>query len=184
MKTLKAIITDEVFRVELDKHLKAHNFTKKERNEYVAEALLLPLEQRDALLDAEEQNAKMARKKDIVKSEDEEQIEFVRWFKKEFPGTRILCVWNGGTRSPAERNKQILMGILPGTPDLYVRPWHLWIEMKRSKGGVLSDEQKRFRDECMTEGDFWMIGEGAEDAKSKIMAFLTARVASDDILNK
>jgi len=108
---------------------------------------------------------------DRIPTEHEEQRELVRWFRKTFYGVRIFAIPNGGHRSLATAGRLKAEGVSSGVPDLFIPAWGLWVEMKRSKGGSLSAEQKDWIAylECVK---YWcMVGKGAEDAKAKISAF-------------
>jgi hypothetical protein len=78
----------------------------------------------------------------MVNTEHEEQRAFVRWFKQTHPGVRIFAIPNGGVRSITTATRLKAEGVSSGVPDLFIPAWHLWVEMKRTKGGVVSDEQK------------------------------------------
>lgn len=71
-------------------------------------------------------------------TETEEQQDFVRWFRRTYPGVRIFHVPNGDGRSKAAGLKLKTMGVSKGVPDLFVPAWLLWVEFKRSDG-VASD---------------------------------------------
>jgi hypothetical protein len=170
------MISDEVFREALDVALKGQGFKIKERESLIKGYLMEKVENRNAILDFEErfarqhQAAKKASKRSP--SEFEEQCAFVHWFKKTYPGTVIMSIRNGGSRTPRERVDQMREGLHPGAADLYVPEWHLWIEFKRVKGGVLSDEQKEFNIYVTyTCRDTWMLAEGCEDGKKKVLTF-------------
>lgn len=112
---------------------------------------------------------------EIIKTEHEEQRELISWFRKNYEitqGIRIFAIPNGGLRGKREAMKLKCEGVSAGVPDLYIPQWRLWIEMKRAKGGVLSKEQKDWRDYLQSIGDNWIIGIGFEDAKAKIEQFI------------
>ena len=79
---------------------------------------------------------------DRLPTEHEEQRELVRWFRQTWPGVRIFAIPNGGARSPATAGRLKAEGVSSGVPDLFIPAWGLWVEMKRTKGGSLSAEQK------------------------------------------
>lgn len=108
---------------------------------------------------------------DAVPSEHFEQRELVKWFRQTFKGVRIFAIPNGGVRSLSTAAKLKAEGVSSGVPDLCVPAWRLWIEMKRVKGGSLSAEQRDWI--AYLEGvKYWcIVGKGAEDAKTKILAF-------------
>lgn len=98
-----------------------------------------------------------------------EQIKFVEWFKKTYPDVIIIYIHNGGTRSLIERVQQRCLGLHPGTSDLFVPEFKLWIEMKRTKLSRVSDEQKVFMKDMHKIGYQYIIGYGWEDAKSQVL---------------
>jgi hypothetical protein len=108
---------------------------------------------------------------DRIPTEHEEQRELVRWFRQTWPGVRIFAIPNGGARSPATAGRLKAEGVSSGVPDLFIPAWGLWVEMKRSKGGSLSAEQKDWI-AYLESVRFWcIVGKGADDAKSKLQAF-------------
>lgn len=170
------MIEDNVFRDALDVALKGQGVKVKERREKIASYMFASKESRNHILDVEEsftrkhQAAKKASKRSP--SEFEEQCNFVHWFRKTYPGVVIMSIRNGGSRTPRERVDQMREGLHPGAADLYVPEWHLWVEFKKAKGGVLSDEQEKFAIYVTLEcGDFWMLAEGFEMGKRKILEF-------------
>jgi hypothetical protein len=177
------MIADQVLRENLDKAFKSQGFLKKERNKLIENYLLDKTIDRDNLLDIEERKARDVvdkKKQDrLIPLEDVEQIEYVRWFKEKYPNTDIAMFRNDGTRSFAERPKQLLMGLLKGASDLVVLDWHLYIEMKRIKGSVISDEQYSFADRRIANGDFHFFAYGAEDAKQKTLEFYEKYIKMD-----
>ena len=104
-------------------------------------------------------------------SEHAEQVTIVNWFRTTYSGVRIIAVPNGGFRDHNTAKKLKAEGVLPGVPDLFIPEWHLWIEMKRQKGGRLSSEQKdwiQYLDAC---NHTVIVGYGFEDARDKVIAF-------------
>ena len=170
-------ISDQVFKDALEVAYKAQGMNIKERRELIKlQCVAGNKEFRNAVLDIEEEKArehqasKKASKK--VRSEFEEQCEFVHWFKKTYPGVVIMSIRNGGYRTPRERSDQMREGLHPGAADLYIPAWHLWIEFKRVNGGVLSEEQKEFANYVSNEcGDIWFMAEGFEEGKKMIYGF-------------
>jgi hypothetical protein len=108
---------------------------------------------------------------DRIPTEHEEQRELVRWFRQTWPGVRIFAIPNGGARSPATAGRLKAEGVSSGVPDLFIPAWGLWVEMKRTKGGSLSAEQKDWI-AYLESVRFWcIVGKGADDAKGKLQAF-------------
>jgi len=108
---------------------------------------------------------------DRIPTEHEEQRELVRWFRQTWPGVRIFAIPNGGARSPATAGRLKAEGVSSGVPDLFIPAWRLWVEMKRTKGGSVSAEQKDWI-AYLESVRFWcIVGKGADDTKGKIQAF-------------
>tara|TARA_R110000751_G_scaffold125897_1_gene227637 strand:- start:47 stop:421 length:375 start_codon:yes stop_codon:yes gene_type:complete len=111
-----------------------------------------------------------------MKTEHEEQREFVQWFRRTYAGVRIFAIPNGGGRSRSQGAKLKMEGVSPGVPDLFVPELLLWIEMKREKGGSLSAEQKDWLKYLETIGHHIIVGKGFDDAQRKVFTFLKASV--------
>ena len=77
-----------------------------------------------------------------IPTEHAEQVTFVQWFRLQYPGVLIFAIPNGGLRHKRVAEKLVAEGVAKGIPDLYIPAWHLWVEMKRTKGGSLSPDQK------------------------------------------
>jgi len=110
---------------------------------------------------------------DRIPTEHEEQREMVRWFRQTWPGVRIFAIPNGGHRHPAVAAKMKATGVSSGVPDLFIPEWQLWVEMKRTKGGSVSMEQKDWMLYLQKVGYCVKVCKGAEDAKGQIQAFVT-----------
>jgi len=103
-----------------------------------------------------------------VISEDQEQMLFVQWFRRQHPTVRIFSIPNGGARHPAVAAKLKATGTVAGVPDLFIPAWKLWVEMKRSKGGRLSDMQKDWIAYLEGVGHTVIVGHGFDDAMAKV----------------
>lgn len=97
-------------------------------------------------------------------TEHDEQCAFVRWFRLAYPTVRIMSIPNGGWRHQATAWRLKAEGSSPGVPDLFVPAWRLWIEMKRTRGGVVSEIQKEWMDYLEANGYICIMARGAEDA--------------------
>ena len=67
-------------------------------------------------------------------------------------------------------------GVSSGVPDLFIPAWRVWVEMKRSKGGSVSAEQKDWMTYLESVNYFCIVGKGADDAKTKINNFFETYV--------
>jgi len=111
--------------------------------------------------------------KNTTPSEHAEQCAFIQWWSLTLPQLRIFAIPNGGFRHAKVAKELKLEGLRPGVPDLYVPKLKLWIEFKRQKGGVLSKDQKDWRDYLINEcGDNWIVVKGAADAISQVKKHL------------
>lgn len=110
--------------------------------------------------------------KEVIPSEDHEQAMFVQWFRRTYPDVLIFSIPTGGHRHIAVATKMKVTGAVKGIPDLFVPEWRLWVEMKRTKGGVLSPEQIGMIDYLQSVNYSVIVGKGAEDAKAQILEFL------------
>ena len=104
--------------------------------------------------------------------EDVEQMNFISWIRYQYPKLLVYHIPNGGKRALLEAVKFKKMGVVSGIPDIHIPCMDLWIEMKRSKGGSLSKEQKKvieiLKNEC---GHEVIVGYGFEDAKEKFLKY-------------
>ena len=101
-------------------------------------------------------------------SEDQEQMLFVQWFRRQYPTIRIFSIPNGGARHPAVAAKLKATGTSAGIPDLFIPAWSTWVEMKRAKGGRLSELQKDWIAYLESIGHKVLVGHGFEDAMAKV----------------
>lgn len=115
-------------------------------------------------------------------TEEQEQEAVMEWamlMEKQYPELALLFhIANGGDRHPAVAAKLKKQGVKPGVPDLFLPVarggFHgLWVEMKRQKGGRLSDEQKAWIDALTAEKYLAVRADGAEAACDVIYKYLT-----------
>ena len=107
----------------------------------------------------------------VAVSEHLEQARLVMWFRQTYPDTLIFAIPNGGLRSKSQAMKLKVEGVVPGIPDLFIPAWRLWVEMKKAKGGKLSDEQKEMIKYLQSVNYCVIVGHGAEDAKTKLQEY-------------
>ena len=107
-----------------------------------------------------------------VPTEHEEQRELVAWFRRQYEGVRIFAIPNGGARSMATAGRLKVEGVSAGVPDLFIPAWRLWVEMKRTKGGSVSAEQRDWIAYLEGCGYTCMVAKGADQAKEKILGFV------------
>lgn len=107
----------------------------------------------------------------ILPSEHEEQVGFVNWFRTRFPGVLIYAIPNGGHRAINVGKSMKAEGVTPGVPDLHIPAWGLWVEMKRVKGGKLSDDQMAMIAYLEGIGQNVIVGRGARDASMAVLRF-------------
>ena len=110
---------------------------------------------------------------DVVPLEEVEQIRFSVWLKKR--GIRHTASANGAKRTVNAGKKLLAMGMSPGFPDIEV-PYPikhrtgmyvycgLYIEMKRSKGGKLSEEQADWLEFLRSQGYYADCAHGCAEA--------------------
>lgn len=170
------MITDDVFRAELDASLKAQKIKKPQRNKTIGEYLLLEPSRRDSILDGAaiaartfQENKKKAMH---IPLERDEQANVVDWFRRAHPSMVIMLINNDDDR---DQTHNIVMGLHKGAADLYITDMHLWVEMKRQKpkAAPWSADQQEFKRHVESHGDTYILCFGSEDAKSNISAIIT-----------
>ena len=117
-------------------------------------------------------------------SEAEEQKIIFRWaeyLKGRCPELSLLfAVPNGGTRNQIEAHNLKLQGVKSGVPDMFLPvsrgAYHgLFIELKRKKGGVVSDAQKQWIADLEKQGYMATVAHGSEEAIKIITNYLMAK---------
>lgn len=108
-------------------------------------------------------------------SEASHQFGFLIWFYQKFPGVLIYHCPNGEKRSMKTAVRLKKMGVVAGIPDLFIPAWSLYIEMKREKGGVVSEAQKKIMVYLSRHGYTCLVCHGATDASIKVLKFLEER---------
>ena len=90
----------------------------------------------------------------MILSEHEEQKNLIKWWSmysssKGIPEELLFAIPNGGKRDIITAKTLQSEGVRPGVPDLFLavetyKHAGLFIEMKKVKGGVVSDKQRAF----------------------------------------
>lgn len=117
-----------------------------------------------------------------IKRESDEQIELISWWdeyaeKTGLSKNYLFHIPNGGSRHPAEAARLKREGVRKGTPDLFLTipsgGYHgLFIELKRVKGGRITDEQVKFLQYAKSLHYAAFCCRGAEKAKQLILEYL------------
>jgi len=114
-------------------------------------------------------------------SEEEEQKTVIEWamiMRTQRPELDLLFhVPNGGWRHPAVAQKMKEAGVKPGVPDLFLpvprgNAHGLWVEMKRRKGGKLSQDQKDWIEALEAQGYVCFVARGSDEACDAIWNYL------------
>jgi hypothetical protein len=104
-----------------------------------------------------------------IPSEHAEQVTFISEFEKTWPGVRIFAIPNGGMRNVIVAQKLKAEGLKPGVPDTYIPAWRTWVEMKRTKGGTTSKEQKDWHQYLREDvGDTVIVAKGWAHAMEQL----------------
>ena len=106
-----------------------------------------------------------------------EQVAFLNWFNgvEKFRDLIIFSIPNGGKRGFKTAVKLKKEGQLSGVSDLCVllpNGKTVFIEMKKEKGGKLSDSQLEFIDKAQSLGHTVLIGNGCNDASKQFIDYL------------
>ena len=117
-------------------------------------------------------------------TEGDEQATLFTWAgmqKAKYPELRLLFhIPNGGSRRPVEAARFKAEGVKAGVPDLFLPvpsgSWHgLFIELKRQKGGRVSDKQRQWLTDLEREGYRAELAFGWKDAAEIILDYLSGR---------
>ena len=115
-------------------------------------------------------------------TEHSEQVALVEWWSmyarwKSLPASLLMAIPNGGARNAITGAMLKAEGVRAGVPDLFLavptKSGHgLWIEMKRQKGGVVSDEQKAAMAALEDQGYVCTVCKGWKEARRAISDYL------------
>lgn len=104
-----------------------------------------------------------------------EQVTFVAEFRKRWPAVRVFAIPNGGLRSKTEAIRLVAEGVSSGVPDLYIPAWRCWVEMKRVKGGIVSDEQEDWHVYLRSLGDVVIVARGWRDGIEQCLTLMEGK---------
>lgn len=96
---------------------------------------------------------------------------FLAIFEAKWPGVRILAIPNGGWRHPATAKRLRAEGVRPGVPDLFIPSWNVWVEIKRAKGGRVSQAQADWHEYLASIGHAVIVARGAIDGIKQVEEF-------------
>jgi hypothetical protein len=113
-----------------------------------------------------------------VPSESTEQMMFFTWVRAALPKLIAFHVPNGGKRSLRTAVRLKKEGVTSGIPDIIIaKPagiyCGMYIELKRQKGGALSEAQKDMVRELKAAGYYVAICRGFEEAREETIAYLS-----------
>lgn len=107
--------------------------------------------------------------KPTVPLEHDEQKNFVKWFRSQYPKVKIFAVPNAASRSYELAAYLKSEGMDSGVQDLWIPEFKTCIEMKRLKGSKTSQDQIDWRDYMLSIGWNAHICNGFEAAKKVIL---------------
>ena len=116
-----------------------------------------------------------------VATEAQEQTALFRWAAfaiATHPELQLMLhIPNGGKRKPIEARHLKEQGVKPGVPDILLPvprgKYHgLFVEMKRTKGGVVSAEQRAWLDRLRLQGYRAEVARGWDAARQIIESYL------------
>jgi len=168
-------ISNDVFCSELDGYLKKTKTPVAQRKKIIAYEFEHSKD-RDETLEIYRRDAELflslAKDCKSVESEKSAQQRVVEWFRKTYPEDDIYMNRNDGFRQASEKAEQITLGLLKGVPDLMIPDAFCYVEMKKEKGGVISQWQKDFADKRVKAGYKVLFCYGYDDAVLKISAVM------------
>jgi len=116
-----------------------------------------------------------------IPTENQEQAALFEWARlseKKHPELKLLhAIPNGGLRDGRTAAILARTGVKSGVPDLCLPVarggWHsLYLELKRAKGGRVSENQKNWINALNDQGNKAVVCHGFEQAKQAIMEYL------------
>lgn len=114
----------------------------------------------------------------MILSEHDEQTLLIKWFDIQYKNKFVLfSIPNGGARNLYVAKKMKAEGVRAGVPDLFLAVPNkdyagLFIEMKKEKGGVVSEYQKIMLSRLEQAGYKCIVCKGFDHAKAEIEEYL------------
>lgn len=123
----------------------------------------------------------MKTKQESIPTEAQEQTGLFKWaeYDKRLETECMFAIPNGGSRNRVEALHLKQQGVKAGVPDIFVPGIRgsyggLFIEMKRQKGGRLSEAQKDMIEKLRRLGYRVEVCNGCEEAMKAIEEYLNA----------
>lgn len=117
-----------------------------------------------------------------IQSEHDEQVTLMKWWalahqRFGIPEQLLFAIPNGGVRNIVTASRLKAEGVRAGIPDLFLAvPSHgmhgLFVEVKRVRGGHVSDAQSVAIHELKSQGYDAVVCYGWEEAKAVIYGYL------------
>ena len=117
----------------------------------------------------------------IIPTESQEQVALFQWARlqeRRWPELKLMHhIPNGGSRNAIEAKHLKAQGVKAGIPDIFLPCSRgglhgLYIEMKRQKGGKVSEAQQEAMKALMGEGYMAVVCHGFEEARKAIRDYL------------
>lgn len=101
--------------------------------------------------------------------ESNAQKAVVKWLRDR-PDWFVMSLENASKRTPAQAARARLLGMETGAPDLvlFYKRQAVFLEMKRAKGGRVSDEQQSVHRQLTMRGQVVLVAHGFDEAIEKL----------------
>lgn len=123
----------------------------------------------------------------VIQSEHDEQVALMKWWAlscKQFGIAEplLFAIPNGGLRNVVVATRMKAEGVRAGVPDLFLAVPRgdycgLFVEMKKTKGGRVSEAQKEMMSELERQGYRAIVCQGMEEARRQITDWLNSNFA-------
>lgn len=133
----------------------------------------------------------MAKNEQYILKESEEQQNLFSWVRRRvniYPDLWLLHhIPNGGTRQKVEASHLKAEGVRKGVPDISLPvprgKYHgAYIEMKRTKGGTISADQKEWLNRLINNGYAAVVCYGAAEAGAFLKAYLSDTTLGNELV--